>query len=114
MKLVPSFALLLAAVLFSAIPGIGARSDAEMDNYIFKPIMANYNGSLEAVECHIHSVRYDIQNGHQQRNLGVSMTSSGHLRMFGFVLMKPSNTMRTADDTAARRRIKAATNHICN
>ena len=30
MKLVPSFALLLAAVLFSAIPGIGALSDAEM------------------------------------------------------------------------------------
>eukprot|EP00985_Skeletonema_marinoi_P001132 scaffold459_cov78-Skeletonema_marinoi.AAC.2 len=30
MKLVPSFALLVAAVLFSAIPGIGALSDAEM------------------------------------------------------------------------------------
>eukprot|EP00984_Skeletonema_dohrnii_P002006 scaffold669_cov77-Skeletonema_dohrnii-CCMP3373.AAC.1 len=32
MKLVPSFALLLAAVavLFSAIPGIGALSDAKM------------------------------------------------------------------------------------
>uniref|UniRef100_A0A7S2L9B4 Uncharacterized protein n=1 Tax=Skeletonema marinoi TaxID=267567 RepID=A0A7S2L9B4_9STRA len=30
MKLVPSFALLLAAVLFSAIPGISALSDAEM------------------------------------------------------------------------------------
>eukprot|EP00985_Skeletonema_marinoi_P012713 scaffold6193_cov88-Skeletonema_marinoi.AAC.1 len=23
-------------------------------------IMANYNGSLEAVDCHIHSVRYDM------------------------------------------------------
>eukprot|EP00985_Skeletonema_marinoi_P027325 scaffold22253_cov128-Skeletonema_marinoi.AAC.1 len=22
-------------------------------------IMANYNGSLKAVDCHIHSVRYD-------------------------------------------------------
>eukprot|EP00985_Skeletonema_marinoi_P004155 scaffold1814_cov110-Skeletonema_marinoi.AAC.3 len=22
--------------------------------------MANYNGSLEAVDCHIHSVRYDM------------------------------------------------------
>eukprot|EP00984_Skeletonema_dohrnii_P033482 scaffold30233_cov94-Skeletonema_dohrnii-CCMP3373.AAC.1 len=30
MKLVSSFALLLAAVVFSAIPGIGALSDAEM------------------------------------------------------------------------------------
>jgi len=23
-------------------------------------IMANYDGSLEAVDCHIHSVRYDM------------------------------------------------------
>eukprot|EP00984_Skeletonema_dohrnii_P034961 scaffold34574_cov120-Skeletonema_dohrnii-CCMP3373.AAC.1 len=25
--------------------------------------MANYNGSLAAVDCHIHSVRYDIEYG---------------------------------------------------
>eukprot|EP00984_Skeletonema_dohrnii_P031927 scaffold25124_cov84-Skeletonema_dohrnii-CCMP3373.AAC.2 len=25
----------------------------------FYTIMANYHGSLEAVDCHIHSVRYD-------------------------------------------------------
>jgi hypothetical protein len=23
--------------------------------------MANYHGSLDAVDCHIHSVRYDIE-----------------------------------------------------
>eukprot|EP00984_Skeletonema_dohrnii_P026596 scaffold15951_cov105-Skeletonema_dohrnii-CCMP3373.AAC.1 len=26
----------------------------------FYLITANYNGSLEAVDCHIHSVRYDM------------------------------------------------------
>eukprot|EP00985_Skeletonema_marinoi_P019118 scaffold10856_cov96-Skeletonema_marinoi.AAC.1 len=26
----------------------------------FYAITANYNGSLEAVDCHIHSVRYDM------------------------------------------------------
>eukprot|EP00984_Skeletonema_dohrnii_P018946 scaffold8982_cov96-Skeletonema_dohrnii-CCMP3373.AAC.4 len=26
----------------------------------FYTIMANYNGSLEAVDCDIHSVRYDM------------------------------------------------------
>eukprot|EP00984_Skeletonema_dohrnii_P028249 scaffold18174_cov75-Skeletonema_dohrnii-CCMP3373.AAC.1 len=26
----------------------------------FYTIMANYNGSLEAVDCHLHSVRYDM------------------------------------------------------
>eukprot|EP00985_Skeletonema_marinoi_P004943 scaffold2145_cov72-Skeletonema_marinoi.AAC.1 len=26
----------------------------------FNTIMANYNGSLEAVDCHIHSVRYEM------------------------------------------------------
>eukprot|EP00985_Skeletonema_marinoi_P023865 scaffold16128_cov127-Skeletonema_marinoi.AAC.1 len=26
----------------------------------FYTIMANYNGSLKAVDCHIHSVRYDM------------------------------------------------------
>eukprot|EP00985_Skeletonema_marinoi_P000494 scaffold187_cov140-Skeletonema_marinoi.AAC.19 len=26
----------------------------------FATIMANYNGSLEAVDCDIHSVRYDM------------------------------------------------------
>eukprot|EP00984_Skeletonema_dohrnii_P033167 scaffold28821_cov67-Skeletonema_dohrnii-CCMP3373.AAC.2 len=26
----------------------------------FYPIMANYYGSLEAVDCRIHSVRYDM------------------------------------------------------
>ena len=31
MKLVPSFALLLAAVLFSVIPGISALSDADAE-----------------------------------------------------------------------------------
>ena len=46
-------------------------SDADTDNkYLSREkdasilswptIMANYNGSLEAVDCHIHSVRYDM------------------------------------------------------
>eukprot|EP00984_Skeletonema_dohrnii_P020386 scaffold9907_cov72-Skeletonema_dohrnii-CCMP3373.AAC.1 len=26
----------------------------------FYTIVANYHGSLDAVDCHIHSVRYDI------------------------------------------------------
>eukprot|EP00985_Skeletonema_marinoi_P031121 scaffold36305_cov190-Skeletonema_marinoi.AAC.1 len=26
----------------------------------FYTIMANYHGSLKAVDCHIHSVRYDM------------------------------------------------------
>eukprot|EP00985_Skeletonema_marinoi_P008618 scaffold3938_cov221-Skeletonema_marinoi.AAC.1 len=40
----------------------------------FYPIMANYYWSLEAVDCHIHSVRYDIAGN--RRTCGVS----GHLR----------------------------------
>eukprot|EP00985_Skeletonema_marinoi_P012374 scaffold5952_cov93-Skeletonema_marinoi.AAC.1 len=40
--------------------------------------MANYYGSLEAVDCHIHSVRYDMA---VKRELAASqMASSGHLR----------------------------------
>eukprot|EP00984_Skeletonema_dohrnii_P033578 scaffold30575_cov136-Skeletonema_dohrnii-CCMP3373.AAC.2 len=40
--------------------------------------MANYHGSLEAVDCHIHSVRYDMT---VNRGLAASqMSSSGHLR----------------------------------
>eukprot|EP00984_Skeletonema_dohrnii_P006506 scaffold2337_cov89-Skeletonema_dohrnii-CCMP3373.AAC.2 len=31
--------------------------------------MNNYNGSLEAVDCHIHSVRYDMAVNRQQRSL---------------------------------------------
>eukprot|EP00984_Skeletonema_dohrnii_P024953 scaffold14097_cov120-Skeletonema_dohrnii-CCMP3373.AAC.2 len=39
--------------------------------------MANYNGSLEAVDCHIHSVRYDMA---VNRGAANSDASSGHLR----------------------------------
>eukprot|EP00984_Skeletonema_dohrnii_P030188 scaffold21467_cov83-Skeletonema_dohrnii-CCMP3373.AAC.1 len=40
--------------------------------------MANSNGSLEAVDCHIQRVRYDMA---VNRGARVSqMTSSGHLR----------------------------------
>jgi len=35
--------------------------------------MANYHGSLEAVDCHIHSVRYDIV---------LVRGAGGHLRCF--------------------------------
>eukprot|EP00984_Skeletonema_dohrnii_P025489 scaffold14666_cov86-Skeletonema_dohrnii-CCMP3373.AAC.1 len=38
--------------------------------------MANYNGSLEAVDCHIQSVRYDMV----LERTAVSDDSSGHLR----------------------------------
>eukprot|EP00985_Skeletonema_marinoi_P004469 scaffold1951_cov94-Skeletonema_marinoi.AAC.1 len=40
--------------------------------------MANYNGSLEAVDCHIHSVRYDMVLSVELA--AVSDASSGHLR----------------------------------
>eukprot|EP00985_Skeletonema_marinoi_P027069 scaffold21634_cov76-Skeletonema_marinoi.AAC.1 len=37
----------------------------------FYTIMANYHGSLEAVDCHIHIVRYDM---------AVDREAGGHLR----------------------------------
>eukprot|EP00985_Skeletonema_marinoi_P008177 scaffold3647_cov163-Skeletonema_marinoi.AAC.1 len=40
--------------------------------------MANYKGSLEAVDCHIHSVRYDMAV--TEELVSVSLASSGHLR----------------------------------
>ena len=40
--------------------------------------MANYNGSLEAVDCHIHSVRYDMVL--ESKLADVSDASSGDLR----------------------------------
>eukprot|EP00984_Skeletonema_dohrnii_P017519 scaffold7993_cov155-Skeletonema_dohrnii-CCMP3373.AAC.1 len=40
--------------------------------------MDNYNGSLEAVDCHIHSVRYDMVV--KSKLAAVSDASSGHLR----------------------------------
>eukprot|EP00985_Skeletonema_marinoi_P000428 scaffold152_cov121-Skeletonema_marinoi.AAC.2 len=40
--------------------------------------MANYNGPLEAVDCHIHSVRYDMVL--ESRADGRLDASSGHLR----------------------------------
>eukprot|EP00984_Skeletonema_dohrnii_P026634 scaffold15987_cov67-Skeletonema_dohrnii-CCMP3373.AAC.1 len=43
----------------------------------FYTIMANFNGSLEAVDRHIHSVRYDMVLVEQA---GDSDASSGHLR----------------------------------
>ena len=44
----------------------------------FYTIMANYNGSLEAVDCHVFSVRYDMA---VKRELAASQVpSSGHLR----------------------------------
>ena len=44
----------------------------------FYTIMANYHGSLEAVDCHIHSVRYDIEL--ESIAGGLSDAPSGHLR----------------------------------
>eukprot|EP00984_Skeletonema_dohrnii_P028710 scaffold18783_cov104-Skeletonema_dohrnii-CCMP3373.AAC.2 len=40
--------------------------------------MANFNGSLEAVDCHIHSVRYDMVLERMLED--VSDASSDHLR----------------------------------
>ena len=40
--------------------------------------MANYYGSLEAVHCHIHSVRYDMVL--EQLAAVQNWASSGHLR----------------------------------
>eukprot|EP00985_Skeletonema_marinoi_P000243 scaffold73_cov103-Skeletonema_marinoi.AAC.3 len=41
--------------------------------------MANYNGSLEAVDCRIHSVRYDMVIERVEL-AAVSDAPSGHLR----------------------------------
>ena len=47
----------------------------------FYTIMANYNGSLQAVDCHIHSVRYDMVSTEFRAWAAVSdWASSGHLR----------------------------------
>eukprot|EP00985_Skeletonema_marinoi_P020271 scaffold11966_cov170-Skeletonema_marinoi.AAC.1 len=40
--------------------------------------MANYDGSLKAVDCHIHIVRYDMAVNRD--SVCVSDASSGHLR----------------------------------
>eukprot|EP00984_Skeletonema_dohrnii_P018281 scaffold8512_cov75-Skeletonema_dohrnii-CCMP3373.AAC.2 len=40
--------------------------------------MANYHGSLEAVDCHIHSVRYDLTVNIELA--AIQDASSGHLR----------------------------------
>eukprot|EP00984_Skeletonema_dohrnii_P010073 scaffold3906_cov94-Skeletonema_dohrnii-CCMP3373.AAC.2 len=43
--------------------------------------MANCHRSLEAVDCHIHSVRYDMAiNRGDGVSLRLQMASSGHLR----------------------------------
>eukprot|EP00984_Skeletonema_dohrnii_P005124 scaffold1808_cov93-Skeletonema_dohrnii-CCMP3373.AAC.1 len=44
--------------------------------------MANYNESLEAVDCHLHSVRYDMAvNSGAGCRLSWQKASSGHLRL---------------------------------
>eukprot|EP00985_Skeletonema_marinoi_P001139 scaffold459_cov78-Skeletonema_marinoi.AAC.9 len=57
MKLVPSFALLLAAVLFSAIPGIDALSDAEMQNLTHAKPSCCTEVALYG-EYHIESIKF--------------------------------------------------------
>eukprot|EP00985_Skeletonema_marinoi_P024076 scaffold16494_cov243-Skeletonema_marinoi.AAC.1 len=42
--------------------------------------MADYHGSLEAVDCHIHSVRCDIVL--ESRAAAISDASSGHFRRY--------------------------------
>eukprot|EP00985_Skeletonema_marinoi_P021840 scaffold13624_cov152-Skeletonema_marinoi.AAC.2 len=43
--------------------------------------MANYDGSLEAVDCHIHSVRYDMVLYKRLQLAAIqNWASSGHLR----------------------------------
>eukprot|EP00984_Skeletonema_dohrnii_P007725 scaffold2834_cov103-Skeletonema_dohrnii-CCMP3373.AAC.1 len=41
--------------------------------------MANYDGSLEAVDCHTHSVRYDMAVNREAGGC-LSDASSSHLR----------------------------------
>ena len=41
--------------------------------------MASYDGSLEAVDCHTHSVRYDMVL-ESRADVSVASSSSGHLR----------------------------------
>eukprot|EP00984_Skeletonema_dohrnii_P031114 scaffold23202_cov83-Skeletonema_dohrnii-CCMP3373.AAC.4 len=58
----------------------GRYADKQLEqwNKSFYTIITNVNGSLEAVDCHIHSARYDMvqecAGGHP------NWTSSGHLR----------------------------------
>eukprot|EP00984_Skeletonema_dohrnii_P012582 scaffold5119_cov153-Skeletonema_dohrnii-CCMP3373.AAC.18 len=47
-------------------------------NRCFYTIMANYNGSLQAVDCRIHAVRYDVVL--ECMPADISGASSGHLR----------------------------------
>eukprot|EP00985_Skeletonema_marinoi_P020992 scaffold12635_cov85-Skeletonema_marinoi.AAC.1 len=54
-----------------------SRSSSKLKR-CFYTIMANHHGSLEAVDRHIHSVRYDMTVNRGTR--GVSDASSGHLR----------------------------------
>eukprot|EP00985_Skeletonema_marinoi_P027586 scaffold22905_cov190-Skeletonema_marinoi.AAC.1 len=46
----------------------------------FYSIIANFNGSLEAVDCHIHSVRYDTIWPSTESWRPSQMASSGHQR----------------------------------
>eukprot|EP00985_Skeletonema_marinoi_P013365 scaffold6607_cov81-Skeletonema_marinoi.AAC.1 len=47
--------------------------------------MANYNGSLEAVDCHIHSVRYDMV----RYDMVLESRAGGRLRCLTFLLLLP-------------------------
>ena len=47
-------------------------------------IMANYNGSLEAVDCHIHSVRYYMV---LERELTAVLDASSGQRDFNSLLL---------------------------
>eukprot|EP00984_Skeletonema_dohrnii_P011442 scaffold4575_cov91-Skeletonema_dohrnii-CCMP3373.AAC.3 len=42
--------------------------------------MANYNESLEAVDSHIHSARYDMALNEEELAAVPNWASSGHLR----------------------------------
>eukprot|EP00984_Skeletonema_dohrnii_P029241 scaffold19683_cov100-Skeletonema_dohrnii-CCMP3373.AAC.1 len=57
--------------------------------------MANYDGSLEAVDRHIHSVRYDMVLGCEPA--AVSVASQGHLRRGSDADMTKKGLSRTKD-----------------
>eukprot|EP00984_Skeletonema_dohrnii_P016729 scaffold7474_cov143-Skeletonema_dohrnii-CCMP3373.AAC.1 len=59
----------------------GRYADEELEqwNISFYTIVTNVNGSLGAVDCYIHSARYDMVDEYGGRG-EPNLASSGHLR----------------------------------
>eukprot|EP00985_Skeletonema_marinoi_P007242 scaffold3174_cov94-Skeletonema_marinoi.AAC.1 len=69
---------MLHQVTYDVVATLNAQLLLEPCKRCFYTIMANYHGSLEAVDCHIHSVRFDMVL--ESIVAAISNASSGHLR----------------------------------